>query len=351
MVLSHSRYLFAELVGDQSSATWLRCHMRAFAFFEGVPGRVVPDNLKAAVVRHAYGQWEANRAYRELAEHYDFLIDPNPPRQPHLKGKVERGVDFVKGNFLAGREPAFLDDLNSDLRGWCDEVSDRVHGTTRHRPYQVWKDEELKWLGVLPKVPFDLPTYKSAGLGRDCHLQFEQSYYSAPFRLVGSRLLVRAGLSDLRIYLPDNHELVATHARARAAGERHTHPDHLPAEKLPGLTLNRADCLSQATGIGPATRQVVAGLLDHRPEDYLRMAGRLLKLAKKVGPDRLEQACARSLLFDEPEYLTVRRILDKGLEGQAVLDLPQPAPKGQILRFARPATEYALATPQAGGAP
>ena len=34
---------------------------------------------------------EAQRSYRECAEHYSFLIDPTPPRSPHLKGKVENG--------------------------------------------------------------------------------------------------------------------------------------------------------------------------------------------------------------------------------------------------------------------
>ncbi len=85
MVLAWSRHLYAELVFDQRVATWLLCHRHAFDYFGGVPARIVPDNLKAAVVRASFTEPVAQRSYRECAEHYGFLIDPNPPRSPHLK--------------------------------------------------------------------------------------------------------------------------------------------------------------------------------------------------------------------------------------------------------------------------
>ena len=53
MTLSCSRHQYAELVFDQSVATWLRLHRAAFEFFGGVPRRVVLDNLRAAIVHAA----------------------------------------------------------------------------------------------------------------------------------------------------------------------------------------------------------------------------------------------------------------------------------------------------------
>jgi transposase len=85
MVLSWSRHLFAWLVYDQTVATWLECHRRAFEYFGGVPGRIVLDNLKAAIIRACRDEPEVQRAYREFALHYGFLIDPNPPARPNLK--------------------------------------------------------------------------------------------------------------------------------------------------------------------------------------------------------------------------------------------------------------------------
>jgi hypothetical protein len=49
--LCYSRHQYAELVFDQKVTTWISLHRRAFEYFGGVPRRVVPDNLKAAVLK------------------------------------------------------------------------------------------------------------------------------------------------------------------------------------------------------------------------------------------------------------------------------------------------------------
>lgn len=93
MVLGWSRHMYAEFVFNQTILTWLQCHQHAFEFFNGVPRRVVLDNLKAAIIQ-AYTrdkEVEVQRAYAECAEHYHFLIDPCLPSTPQHKGKVERG--------------------------------------------------------------------------------------------------------------------------------------------------------------------------------------------------------------------------------------------------------------------
>lgn len=316
MVLSWSRHQYAELVFDQRVETWLLCHRHAFEFFGGVPERIVPDNLKAAIVRASLHEPVAQRAYRECALHYGFRIDPNPPKSPHLKGKVEQGgVHYVKRNFLAGRDPEPLDARNAKLRAWCTEIAgQRVHGTTRERPLDRFAQTERAALQPLPPAPYDLAVWGKARVYRDCHLTFQGSYYSAPFRLVGQEVWVRAGARTVELYTKE-HALVATHDRATAPGQRKTLLAHLPPEKVPGLVLTREDCRAQAQAIGPATARVVGQLLDHRPEDRLRPAGRLVGLATQYAADRVERACARALAYGTGDFVSVRRILHAGLDG------------------------------------
>lgn len=320
MVLAYSRHLYAELVFDQRIATWLLCHQHAFAFFGGVPARVVPDNLKAAVVRASFTEPEASRAYRECAEHYGFLIDPNPPRSPHLKGKVEQGgVHYVKRNYLAGRcaldsPPQPLDVLNRGLRTWCLEVAGRrIHGTTRQPPLERFRTAEQAALRPLAPTPYSPAVWKRITVYRDCYVTFAGAYYSAPYRLVGQLVWLRGGARTVELY-DARHELVATHDRATAPGERLTHLEHLPPAKVAGLTLTRQTCRGQAAAIGPATAALVEVLLDHRPEDRLRSAGRLVRLASRSSPARLEQACARAQAFGAADYPSVKRILAADLE-------------------------------------
>ena len=330
LVLSWSRHMYAEVVFDQREETWLRCHAHAFAFLGGVPARLVPDNLKAAVVRASFSEPVAQRAYRECAEHYGFLIDPNPPRRPHLKGKVEQGgVHYVKRNFLAGRPAQPLDTLNAALWGWLERTAGRrVHGTTKAVPLERFTRVEQAALRPLPPTPYDPAVWKQARLYRDCHLTFEGAYYSAPYRLVGELLWVRGGSRTVEIYGRD-YQLITSHERV-AAGERQTKLEHLPPQKVPNLVLTRELCREQAQAIGPATTALVQALLAHRPEDRLRSAGRLVRLAHapQGSPARLERACARALACGAGDYPTVKRILQARLEADPLpLPLPLPLPR------------------------
>jgi hypothetical protein len=278
----------------------------------------------------------AQQSYRECAEHYGFLISPCRPRTPRHKGKVEKGgVHYVKRNFLGGREPTTLTQANRDVRRWALTVAgERVHGTTKERPLKRFEIERGT-LRPLPNGPYDMAVWKEVKLHRDCYLVFDQAYYSAPFRLVGQKLWVRGGSREVQVFTPD-YQLVATHPRAQQPGRRQTHADHLPPHKVPGLMLTRDACRQQASKIGPSARGVVDGLLDHRPEDRLRTAGRLLRLSDRFGPERLEAACARALRFDDPAYMTIKRILEQGLDLE---ELPAPDSFPLAVTFARPPAE------------
>lgn len=159
----------------------------------------------------------------------------------------------------------------------------------------LWRFEttERAVLQPLPATPYDLATWKEVTVQRDCYVTFEGSFYSAPFRAIGQRVRVRGGGQEVKLYGPD-YALLATHPRAAHPGERHTHRDHLPPEKLPGLTLNRAACRATAASIGPATAAVVHDLLADPAVDRGTTVGRVLRLRDRYGDDRLEAACVRA---------------------------------------------------------
>jgi transposase len=337
MTLSWSRHQYVEFVWDQTVASWLRLHRNAFAFFGGVPQRVVIDNLKAGITKACWEDPQVQLAYRECAEHYGFLIAPCRPRTPQHKGKVEQGgVHYVKRNFLGGREATTLAQANQDVRAWClTTAGDRYHGTTREQPLVRFQETEQSALQPLPNAPYDLAVWKQVKLHRDCHVVFDNAYYSAPFRLVGQQLYARGGTREVRLYDGD-YQLVSTHERAEAAGQRQTHPAHLPPELLPGLYLDRAGCLATAADIGPATERLTMALLADSVVERLPMARRLLALRDRYGDNRLEAACARAWRYDDASYKTVKQILQQGLDQVAE---PASAPVASAKAFARTAGE------------
>ena len=114
MVLACSRHLFVRptLVMDQ--AEWTAAHVEAFAFFGGVPARLVPDNLKTGVDRPDLYDPKINRSYAELAAHYGTLVDPARAAKPKDKPQVERPMPYVRDSFWRGREFTSLAAMRAD---------------------------------------------------------------------------------------------------------------------------------------------------------------------------------------------------------------------------------------------
>jgi len=352
MVLGWSRHMYVEFVFDQTVPTWLLGHQHAFEFFGAVPKRVVLDNLKTAIIK-AYTRDtdpQVQRAYAECAEHYGFLIDPCLPAKPQHKGKVEKGgVAYVQTSFMPLLPPnTSLPEANRRVWHWLlTTAGNRDHGTTHEAPLARFEQTERAALLPLPATPYDPALWKQVKLHRDGHVVFEKSFYSAPCRLVGQILWLRAGMQEIRLFAGD-FWLVATHVRAAQPGQRLTHPDHLPAEKAAGLTASRTSCQARADAIGLATAQVIAELLAARPVDHLRAALRVLKLADTYTPARLEAACVRGLAFGDPSLLALKRILAEGLE-QWPLPTPSTPPADEALTYARSVQE--LTDTILGGSP
>jgi transposase len=338
MTLSWSRHQYVEFVFDQTVATWLRMHRNALTYFNGVPARIVIDNLKAGITQALWDDPQVQAAYRECAEHYGFRIAPCRPATPEHKGKVESGVHYVQRNFMGGRDLSDLQQANRDVSHWClATAGQRIHGTTKEQPLVRYTETEAAALRPLPTTPYDLAIWKEVKLHRDGHIVFENAYYSAPFRLVGQRLRVQGGSQTVRIYTQE-YQLVASHERAHQAGQRVTHKDHLPPEKLEGLLWDRPTCQAIAQEIGPAAAQVVAQLLADAVVDRLATVRRLLKLRNRYDDQRLEAACHRALRFGDATYLTVKRILETGQEQQPLAQ-PPASPAAPARTFMRTAAD------------
>lgn len=344
MTLAHSRHQYLEFVWDQTVATWLGCHRRAFEWFAGVPERIVIDNAKCAITKACAQDPVVQRAYAECAEGYGFKIDPCPPHDPQKKGIVEAGVKYVKGNFLPLREFRDLADLNAQAKAWVMETAgQRIHGTTRQPPLALFALEQ-PLLKPLPAIAPDLGTWHRVSVHKDCHVQLERILYSAPFALVGKTLWLRA--TDAAVALYEDYRHVATHPRGQRPGQRVTCKAHLPPEAQAFFAKDRQWCAAQAAEVGPQCRALIERLLADNVLERLRAAQGVLGLLKPYGAKRLEAACARALAHDSPHYRTVKTILSTKADVQgAQADNHTPPAYAGTNRFTRAAAEL-FPTPQ-----
>src|SRR5215207_133163 len=314
MTLCFSRHQYVEFVWDQTAATWLGCHRRAFEWFVAVPRRLIIDNAKCAIVKACIYDPVVQRAYAECAEGYSFRIDPCAPRDPKKKGVVEAGVKYVKNSFVPLRQFRDLADLNAQARSWVmEEAGVRVHGTTRQAPLALFELERAQ-LQPLPAVAPQLGTWHKVSVHRDCHVAHDRVLYSVPFTLVGKTLWMR--VSDSAVFLYQDSQLVATHARGQRPGQRISVRDHLPPAAQQFFAHDRAWCLQQAREVGAACAELIERLLADHILERLRAAQGVLRLRDRFGAARVEAACARALSHASPYYRTVKSILIGGFDQQ-----------------------------------
>ena len=315
MTLAWSRHQYAEIVRDQKLTTWLGCHRRAFEFFNGIPTKVIIDNLKAAIVKACWHDPVVQRSYGECAEDYGFIISPCPPRDPKKKGIVESGVKYIKRNFLPLKEFRGLSDANQQLKEWILNVAGtRIHGTTRQPPLTLFNETERHILKKLPVNPPELAIWAKAKLHGNCHIQFEKSYYSAPYKLIRQELWLKITENTVKIF--HDYEMVAIHPRAHYPGTKAGEVEHLPPEAIAYKMQDPQWCLNQADRVGNHCHDLIETLFSDRVLDNLRAAQGIVRLKTKYGSERLNAACKRALDYENPRYHAVKSILEKGLEQQ-----------------------------------
>jgi transposase len=336
MTLGHSRHMYCQLVFDQKVETWVRLHIEAFEYFGGVPRVIVPDNLKAAVVRAAFAVDDdpvIHRTYRELARHYGFQIDPTPPFSPEKKGKVESNAKYVKRNFLAPRELGDIVRARAELQLWLREIAGgRVHGTTGRRPLEVFEREERSALLALPAVRYEIVLWKRAQLHRDCHVQIDGAFYSAPWRLIGEQLWARCTRQEVTLYRSD--ERLWVHSRV-SRGRRSTIEAHLPEGRRDLRHRSAAHWLERAKTIGPETLLLVEEVF--ASDDVLsklRAVQAIVSHLANYPSERAEAAARRARHFESRSYVAIRNILRQGLDLEPLALESRRWSKGS--RFARP---------------
>ena len=319
MVLACSRHMFVRPVLCMDQAAWTAAHVEAFAFFGGVPARIVPDNLRTGVDKPDLYDPKLNRSYAELAAHYGVLVDPARSRKPRDKARIERPMPYIRDSLWRGREFTSLAQMRAEALRWCIEVAGRrsCRPLDGAAPASVFAAVEAEALQPLPAKPFVLATWSRALVGPDIHARVGKTIYSVPWRLIGQQLDARETTTTVQLF--HKGQLVATHGR-KPKGKQ-TDFGHYPPEKIAFRMRTPTWCRTQAAEIGPATSAVIAGMLEVNALFRLRAAQGVLGLAAKHGGARLDAACAKAIAAGDPSYRTVKGILLAGTE-------TEPTPPG-----------------------
>ncbi len=309
-VLCHSRYAFAEFTWTQSSHDFLESHVNMFEFFGGTTELLSPDNLKSAVTKaHRYDP-TINQAYTRLADYYDLAVVPARVRTPQDKAIVERTIQiFQRYFFMKVRNRTFtsLLELNQCLREHLEIFNQKVHRIFRRSRKEMYLEEKCS-LRPLPVDRYKVATHHSAKLGRDCHLTFEDNFYSSPHTLRGNYLDIWASSKSIEIFHAGSR--VAFHARSQTKSKFITDNIHYPPAHQAYLEEDVQKLIERAVRTGTHTEALVKGLLEGKhPLRHLRRCQGIVALAWKYTPELLESACEMGNRFSNYNVQYLERVI------------------------------------------
>jgi transposase len=334
IVLSHSRKGYSEAVSRQTTDSFLRCIENAFWHFGGVPQRLVLDNLRAAVSKADWFDPELNPKVQAFCQHYSVVMLPTKPRTPRHKGKIERGIGYVKGNALKGHVFASLDEQNQHLLHWEQTIADtRMHGTTRQQVGKLFHEVERAALQPLPAARFPCFNEGRRIVHRDGHVEVDKAYYSVPPEYVGHRVWVRWDNHLVRLFNL-RQQSIAVHAK-REPGRFSTHRQHIPLEKTSPVEHGAERLLFKVRRLGTQATRWAEAMIQVRGVAGVRVLYGLLSLSQRHAGDQIDRACGVAHGHGAYRLRVVRALLQRHEAEQPCFDFMDEHP------LIRPLSEYA----------
>jgi len=325
-VLGASNYTYAEATRTQQVPDWIASHQRAFQFFGGVTGAVVPDQLKSGVVVPCRYEPGVQRTYEEFAQHYGTVILPARPAQPRDKAKIEVAVQVAERWILARlRHETFfsLAALNCRIAELLADLNARPMRLYRASRHDLFERLDQPALRPLPAAPFVVGEWKvDARVNVDYHVELHGHYYSVPHALLHEYVDARLTLTTVELF--QRGQRVAAHVRSVVRGTHTTDPAHMPKAHQRHLEWTPSRLIDWGRTIGPQTAALVQTILADRPhpEQGYRSCLGVLRLAKRYGAPRLEAACTRAVAIGARSYRHVDSILKHGLDRLPRLEAP-----------------------------
>lgn len=218
MILGYSRAIYVEFANRCNANAFNRCLIHAFEYFGGVTDVVLTDRMKTVILGIGDDRkpiWNAN--FSDLAATLGFTPKVCRPYRPQTKGKVERSIEFVKGNFLADRKFTDYGDLNRQALTWLTEKNRRIHGSTGERPIDRLKVENLKPLPTFNKYHRFLTEARK--VQKDALLSYDGVRYGVPWRYSGYEVMVREVGGTIEILCDE--KVIATHQKCYASRSTH----------------------------------------------------------------------------------------------------------------------------------
>lgn len=309
MVLSWSRQIFLRFYLNQQMENFLRGHVAAFESWQGVPKKLLYDNLKSAVLERRGDVIRLNPTLIALSAHYHFEAHPVAVARGNEKGRVERAIRYIRDNFFAARQWRDIDDLNAQADEWCQSTSaNRLCPEDKTRTVREVYTEEKKLLLSLPDDHFNTFEQSQITARKTPYIRFDLNDYSIPHTHVQKVLTVTADLTRVRIL--DGEEVIATHARSFDKGQQVEQQAHIDALWQSKVEAKRGRGHNRLSHASPLIDELLQQAVD-RGHVLRSTINLLIELLDSYGQAAFEAAVAEAMTQQSPYPEGVRQILER----------------------------------------
>jgi hypothetical protein len=313
LVLCYSRLLFAQVYPRWSRFECKIFLTEALVYFQGSARRCMIDNSSVVLAGGSGRDALIAPELEAFGRRFGFTFVAHEVGDANRSARVERPFHYIEHNFYPGRSFAGLEDLNVQLRQWCQTVNDRPKRTLGGRPSE-WFAAEKPALVALPSY---IPEIYEPHLRRvdvEGYVSLHTNRYSVPVAWLGRRLEVRESKDQIRVF--DGPRLVAVHERREpGAYLRITLPEHQDPTRWKRAPLPPLAEEPWLRSLSPELSQLVDALRRHYGGRAARAVRQLHRMALEYPSEVLIQAVQDALPYGLIDLHRIERMVLRRLAG------------------------------------
>jgi transposase/uncharacterized protein YeaO (DUF488 family) len=313
--LPYSDYCFAMAVPSQKTDDFIMALQCCLKEMGGVVQTLVPDNLKAAIIKASRYEPSINKVLEDFSNHYGTTVTPTRPRKPKDKALVENQVKLIYSRVYAKLRNQQFFSISSLNKAIKEKI--KVHNQTRMQRKDYSREEkfiadEKHFLAPLPATDFEIKYYKSLKVAHNNHvyLASDKHYYSVPYIHIEKQVKVIYTPSIVRIFYDGT--LIAVHPRGLKKSGYTTTKEHLCSEHQYYKKRSPTYYLQKAYHHSEELYQYINALFrqDKYPEQLYRTCEGILNLSKKTDRTQFIKACIIGQDNSYYSYAFLKRILE-----------------------------------------
>jgi transposase len=318
-ILGCSQLTYVEAVCSQKKEDLIHACENALHYFGGVPRAIVPDNMRSAVTKGSKYEAIINLDFANFAEHYNTTVIPARAYKPRDKSLVEGAVKLIYKNIYTKLDHRVFHDiesLNAAIRTELEVHNNTPFSGRNYSRREQFEEIEREMLGKLNPFRYQIKEQSIVTVMKNGHVRLSKDahYYSVPYQYIGRKVKILYAGFDVEIYY--QYELIAKHQRKMSRWQYTTDPKHLASHHQFLTEWSPEVFLKRAIEIDEIVAAYIAKVLERKafPEQAYKSCNGILNFARRVGYDRLINACCWADSIGQYSYIAIEEILQKHLD-------------------------------------